>query len=66
MNQMQNLHLVPINVQDLIEKMLDKNIKENEHYNYILRVEAIREYCDEALRKNNNKISAVPFKKVRR
>jgi hypothetical protein len=63
---MQNLHLVPINVQDLIEKMLDKNIKENEHYNYILRVEAIREYCDEALRKNNNKISAVPFKKVRR
>ena len=66
MNQMQNLHLVPINVQDLIEKMLDKNIKENEHYNYILRVEAIREYCDEALRKNNNKISAVSFKKVRR
>jgi len=45
--------------------MLDKNIKENEHYNYILRVEAIREYCDEALRKNNNKISAVPFKETR-
>ena len=66
MNQMQNLHLVPINVQDLIEKMLDKNIRENEHYNYVIRVEAIREYCEEALRKNNNKISAVPFKKVRR
>lgn len=63
---MQNLHLVPINVQDLIEKMLDKNIRENEHHNYVLRVEAIREYCEEALRKNNNKISAVPFKKVRR
>jgi hypothetical protein len=46
--------------------MLDKNIRENEHYNYVIRVEAIREYCEEALRKNNNKISAVPFKKVRR
>ena len=63
---MKNLHLVPVNIQDLCEKLFDKNIRENEHQNYLLRVEAIREYCDEALRKSNNKISAVPFKKVRR
>ena len=49
---MKNLHLVPINVQDICEKLFDKNIRENEHQNYLLRVEAIREYCDEALRKN--------------
>lgn len=66
MNQMKNLHLVPVNVQDLIEKMLDKNIRENEHQNYVLRVEAIVEFCEEALRKNNNRISAVPFKKARK
>jgi len=63
---MKNLHLVPVNVQDLIEKMLDKNIRENEHQNYVLRVEAIVEFCEEALRKNNNRISAVPFKKARK
>jgi len=63
---MKNLHLVPVNVQDIIEKMLDKNIRENEHQNYVLRVEAIVEFCEEALRKNNNRISAVPFKKARK
>ena len=53
-----NLHLVPINIQDLIEKMMDKNTRENERMNYALRVEAIRDFCTEALRINENKISA--------
>jgi hypothetical protein len=63
---MKNLHLVPVNVQDIAEKLAQKYISENERSNYILRLEAIRDYCEDALRKSNNKISAVPFKKVRR
>ena len=63
---MKNEHLVPVNVIDLVNKINDKNIRENEHQNYVLRVEAIRDYCDESLKRNINKISAVPNKKVRR
>jgi ribosomal protein S18 len=38
--------------------MMDKNTRENERMNYTLRVEAIRDFCTEALRINENKISA--------
>jgi len=41
---MKNLHLVPINIQDLVEKLNDKNVRENELMNYQLRLEAIRDY----------------------
>lgn len=63
---MKNLHLVPINVVDVVENMLDKNRRENEHQNYVLRVEAIRDYCTEALDRNKNKISAVQFQRKRK
>lgn len=63
---MKNLHLVPINVVDVVENMLDKNRRENEHNNYVLRVEAIRDYCQEALERNKNKISAVQFPRKRK
>lgn len=46
---MKNDHLVPINVQDLISKALDKNINENERMNYQLRVEAIKDRCQAAI-----------------
>ena len=29
-------------------------MKENERMNYVLRLEAIREYCEHALKKTNN------------
>lgn len=41
---MKNLHLVPVNVLDLVDKINDSNIRENERNNYVLRLEAIREY----------------------
>lgn len=41
---MQNLHLVPANVIDLVDKINDKTIRENEKNNYILRLETIRDY----------------------
>lgn len=46
---MKNLHLVPINVLDLVDKMNDNSIKENERNNYILRLEAIRDYTTTCL-----------------
>ena len=51
---MKNLHLVPVNIVDLVEKLNDKNVRENEHNNYVLRVEAIRDYCAAALVKNHS------------
>ena len=56
---MKNLHLVPVNIVDLVEKLNDKNIKENERINYQLRLEAISTYCAEAMVKLNNKKPAV-------
>jgi hypothetical protein len=41
---MKNIHLVPANVMDLVDKINDPNIKENERNNYVLRLETIREY----------------------
>jgi hypothetical protein len=46
---MNNLHLVPANVVDLVDKIHDKIIKENERNNYILRLEAIRDYTTTCL-----------------
>lgn len=60
---MKNLHLIPVNIQDIVEKMLDKNTRENEKHNYTLRIEAVRDYCSDALKHMDNKISAVQFGK---
>lgn len=49
-----NLHLVPASVQDIVEKLADRNMRENERANYILRLEAIKEYCESTLKKMNN------------
>ena len=41
---MKNLHLVPVNIIDLIDKLNDPSIRENERNNYLFRLEAIRDY----------------------
>lgn len=41
---MKNLHLVSANVIDLVDKINDPTVRENEKNNYILRLEAIRDY----------------------
>lgn len=51
---MKNLHLVPVNVLDLVEKINDRSLRENEHVNYVLRLETIRDYCNEALSKQKS------------
>ena len=46
---MKNLHLVPPNVIDLVDKINDKRVRENERNNYILRLETTNEFIVEAL-----------------
>ena len=46
---MKNLHLVPANVMDLVDKIYDPTIRENERNNYIFRLEAIRDYTTTCL-----------------
>jgi hypothetical protein len=48
---MKNEHLLPVNIIDLVNKFRDPNIRENEKLNYQLRLETIRNYCDESLKK---------------
>lgn len=52
---MKNLHLIPINVQDIVDKMNSPNLRENELYSYQLRLEAIRDYCSNAIEKHSEK-----------
>lgn len=57
---MKNEHLVPVNIVDLVGKLNDKTLRENEVANYQLRLEAIKEYCSIALNKH---ISSKPVGK---
>jgi len=50
---MKNEHLVPVNIVDLVNKLQDKTLHENERTNYIHRIEAIRDYCNAAVNKYN-------------
>jgi hypothetical protein len=48
---MNNKHLIPVNVNDIGDRILILPHNTNEKYNLILRMEAIIEYCDEILNK---------------
>ena len=41
---MKNDHLVPVNIQDIVNRLNDKNIRENERANLLVRLDAIRDY----------------------
>lgn len=43
------MHLLPVNVIDLVEKLNGRDISENEMTNYVMRIEAIRDYCTASL-----------------
>jgi hypothetical protein len=51
---MKNLHLVPPNVIDLVDKINDERVKGNERNNYILRLETTSEFITEALTKQKS------------
>jgi hypothetical protein len=43
---------VPANIVDLVEKIKDKNIRDSERNNYIVRLETTASYINESLSKN--------------
>lgn len=45
---------VPVAVQQLVENLSDKKTPEHIRFNYMVTVEAIRDYCDSALKKYNS------------
>lgn len=51
---MKNEHLIPINVIDIVEKLNKEGVRENEKLNYLMRLEAIKDYCIQAINKVNN------------
>jgi hypothetical protein len=51
---MKNEHLVPVVVQDIVNKLNDKSVRENERANLLLRLDAIRDYVTAAVVKANN------------
>ena len=58
---MKNEHLVPVNVVDLVNKLSDVTVRENERNNYVLRLEATAAYINESLTKH--KTAALQFSK---
>jgi len=60
-----NIHLVPQVVIDCAENLL-KSTNPNMKDAYTLRLEAIRDYCDEVLKKLNTSTSKPTFTPVRK
>jgi hypothetical protein len=50
---MKNEHLVPVNIVDIVNKLTDPTVRENERMNYVMRLEAIRDYVTQAVYKHN-------------
>lgn len=50
---MKNEHLVPVNIQDIVSRLGDNNLSANERLVLIQRLEAVKDYCTEALNKHN-------------
>lgn len=59
---MKNEHLVPVNVQDIVNRLSASNLSSNEKLVLLQRLEAIRDYCDREYNKHNY----VDFGQVRR
>ena len=49
---MKNEHLVPVNIVDLVNKLSDKTVRENELQNYVLRLETTASFILESLTKH--------------
>ena len=46
---MKNEHLVPVNVQDIVNRLKEKNLSYNERMVLIQRLEAIRDFIHNAI-----------------
>jgi len=61
--KMKNEHLVPVNIVDLVNKLSDKSVRENELQNYVLRLETTASYISESLSKHKTQTAAFTKKK---
>jgi hypothetical protein len=52
---MKNQHLIPPSVLDIVEKLSSSTAHTNEKLNYIMRLEAIRDYCVMNIDKHSGK-----------
>jgi hypothetical protein len=52
----ENLHLVPPSVTDIVEKINSVHAHPNEKMNYLMRLEAIRDYCINSITKHNTNV----------
>lgn len=50
---MKNNHLVPVNIQDIVNRLNDSSLNANEKLVLLQRLEAIRDYCISAYEKHN-------------
>lgn len=60
---MKNEHLVPVNVVDLVNKLSDLSVRDNERNNYVLRLEATAAYINESLAKHKTQTAAFTKRK---
>jgi hypothetical protein len=60
---MKNEHLVPVNVADIVQRLSEKGLRENERMNLVLRLEAIRDYAAAAVAKHSRAPTLVQTKK---
>lgn len=62
---MKNEHLIPPIVMDIVDKFNSPSVRENEKLNYMIRLEAIRDYCDKNIKKHlANQITKKPNTRV--
>jgi|APCry1669192319_1035405.scaffolds.fasta_scaffold01831_7 hypothetical protein len=50
---MKNEYLVPVNVVDIADRLKSPSLNINERMNLVLRLEAIRDFCEKIIEKNN-------------
>lgn len=48
---MKNEHLVPVSIMDIVDKLKSPNLSVNERMNLVLRLEAIRDFCENNARR---------------
>jgi hypothetical protein len=59
-----NNYLVPPSVVDIVEKLNSPFAHENEKMNYVMRLEATRDYCTEAIVKSSKPNPFAPIQRT--
>ena len=62
---MKNIHLIPVNISDLVDKLTSDKLNENEEYNYRVRLETIRDYITISLNTHSRDKQSLSNSKTR-